>query len=84
MVTRFDPFDMGFDRWMPFGDELGKLAPFFSGADDKDRAGIRNRLRYVLEKPPVLGYSVSRAFGAVMNVPDRVIRADLSASSTLK
>ncbi len=84
MVTRFDPFDMGFDRWMPFGDELGKLAPFFSGADDEDRAGIRNRLRYVLEKPPVLGYSVSRAFGAVMNVPDRVIRADLSASSTLK
>ena len=55
---------------------LGELAPLLSGADDKDRAGIRNRLRYVLEKTAVLGYSVSRAFGAVMNVPDRVIRAD--------
>src|SRR5271165_320468 len=76
MIARFDPFDTGFDRWMPFGDEFGKLAPFFSGADDEDRAGIRNRLRYAFEKPPVLGYSVSRAFGAVMNVPDRVIRAD--------
>ena len=30
----------------------------------------------VLEKPAVLGYSVSRALRAVMNVPDRVIGAD--------
>ncbi len=61
---------------MPVGDEFGELVLFASRADNENRAGVGDRLRRLFEKRAVFGDPMAGALLAVVNVPDRVIRAD--------
>jgi 23S rRNA pseudouridine955/2504/2580 synthase len=76
MVAGFDPFDMRLDCRMLLRDEFGELVLLFARAENKDRAGVSNRLGDGLEVLAVLRYPVSRALLATMDVADRVIRPD--------
>ncbi len=61
---------------MPLGDEFGELVLLIGRADDQNRAGVGDRLRRLFEERAIFGDPMAGALLAVVNVPDRVVRAD--------